>query len=45
MSHEPMTAKETRELLAKSWKLKQESMALVGTPIPYYICFQIDGRG
>ncbi len=37
----PMTAS---ELLAKGWELTEQSMALVGLPIPDEIQFQIDGR-
>ena len=37
----PITAK---ELLAKGWKLTQQSMALVGMSVPCYLYFQIDGR-
>jgi hypothetical protein len=37
----PVTA---RELLAKSWELTQQSMALVGLRIPHAIEFQIDGQ-
>ena len=36
----PMTA---RELLAKGWELTQQSMALVGMPVPDCIEFKIDG--
>jgi len=32
-----------RELLAKGWELTQQSMALVGMPIPDFIEFQVDG--
>jgi hypothetical protein len=38
-----MTTARAKELLAEGWKLTQESMALVGTPIPDFIKFQIDG--
>jgi len=46
MTHhqKPMTAKQSRELLAKSWKLTQEGMALAGTPIPDFIYFGIEGE-
>ncbi len=37
----PITAK---ELLAKGWKLTQQSMALVGMSTPDCLYFQIDGR-
>ena len=38
-----MTLTEARELLAEGWEVTQRNMALVGTPIPDFIEFQIDG--
>jgi hypothetical protein len=43
MSSEQMQMS-ARELLAKGWELTQQSMALVGLTIPYYLDFQIDDK-
>ena len=34
---------EQSEALARGWKLTNESMTLAGLPIPWGICFEIDG--
>ena len=38
-----MTTARAKEPLAEGWELTQRNMALVGTPIPDFIEFQIDG--